>query len=166
MERKQMKEFYFISVFIHILSACVWIGGMIFLALVLIPSIQNNPEKALLIHTVGVKFRTIGWVALWLILLTGLYNMQFRQVEFSFSELTESHYGKMIFYKLIIFFVTILLSITHDFYIGTKATELWMQKADENKVKRFRTWARWAGRMNLLLALAAAGLGIAIVRGF
>jgi uncharacterized membrane protein len=113
-----------------------------------------------------MKFRTVGWIVLSLLLLTGLYNANYRQVEFSWSGLTESHVGKLVLYKLSVFFATILISSIHDFYIGTKATQLWMEKIDEGKIQRFRKMARWVGRINLLLALAALGIGVAIVRGF
>lgn len=156
---------YFISVFIHIIAATIWIGGMIFFVIVLLPAIKNHPEKAMLIHTVGLKFRMIGWPVLFLLLITGLYNMNVRQIGFSLQELTDNKYGRMILYKLAIFLTTVVISAIHDFYIGTKATELWMKNNNESDPGRFRALARWAGRINLLLALAAAGIGIAFVRG-
>ena len=161
-----MSEIYFISVFLHVLAAAIWIGGMIFLPLVLLPAIKKHPDKAILIHTVGLKFRAVGWIVLLILLLSGLFNMHFRQVEFSWDGLSDSAFGKMIFYKILIFFITVLISSLHDFYIGTTATRLWMQEANSKRVQNFRLWARWAGRINLLLAITAAGIGIALVRGF
>lgn len=139
---------------------------MIFLAAVLVPSIRNHPEKAALIHMTGMKFRTVGWIVLFILLLTGLLNMYFRNIEFSWEGLTGSGFGRMVFYKLLIVGVTVIISALHDFYIGTTATRLWMNSADDKKAQQFRLWARWAGRINLVLALMAAGIGIAMVRGF
>lgn len=161
-----MRDLYFVSVYIHILAAIIWVGGMIFLPLILLPSIKNNPEKAALIHTVGLKLRTVGWVVLFMLFLTGLFNMYYRQVELSWNGLTNSPFGKMVLYKLILFFSTVLIGAVHDFYIGTTATRLWMQGGNEKKVHNFRLWARWAGRINLLLALLAVGIGVALARGF
>lgn len=120
-----MRELYFISVFLHILAAAVWIGGMIFLAAVLLPSIKKHPEKAILIHSVGLKFRTVGWIVLTLLLVTGLLNTHLRQIEFSWEGLSGSRFGQLISFKLVIFAVTAIISIAHDFYIGTKATHIW-----------------------------------------
>lgn len=92
--------------------------------------------------------------------------MNFRQVEFSWDGLTNSAFGRMILYKLLIFFVTVLISALHDFYIGTTATRLWIDGRDSKKAENFRLLARWAGRLNLLLAVTAVGIGIALVRGF
>ena len=157
---------YYISIFIHIIAASIWLGGMVFFALVLIPAIKNHPEKALLIHNTGIKFRAVGWPVLILILITGLYNMHMRQIEFSWIGLTDNRFGRMLLYKLIIFTTTVLISAIHDFYIGTKATQLWMKGNNEKTSTNLRAWARWAGRLNLLLALVAAGIGVAFVRGF
>ncbi|MBL7892893.1 MAG: CopD family protein [Bacteroidia bacterium] len=156
---------YFTSVFIHIIAAAIWIGGMIFFAIVLLPAIKNHPEKAILIHTIGLKYRLLGWPVLSLLLITGLYNMYLRQVELSWIGLTDSNSGRLILYKLLIFLITVVISAIHDFYIGTKATEIWMKNNSENDPGRFRAFARWAGRVNLLLALIAAGIGVAFVRG-
>lgn len=164
-ENKIELEIYFISVFLHIVAAAIWVGGMLFLPLVLLPAVKNHPEKAILIHSVGLKFRIVGWVVLFILLLSGLFNMHFRGVEFSWDGFTTSAFGRMILYKLLIFLITILISALHDFYIGTTATRLWMDGADSKKADNFRLWARWAGRINLLLALTAVGIGIALVRG-
>ncbi|MBI2272062.1 MAG: CopD family protein [Bacteroidetes bacterium] len=154
---------YFTSVFIHIIAAAIWIGGMVFFAIVLLPAIRKHPEKAMLIHAVGLKFRLVGWPVLSLLLITGLYNIHIRQIPL--LELTDSKYGRLILYKLILFLTTIVISAIHDFYIGMKATEIWMTHNNENDPGGYRAFARWAGRINLLLALTAAGIGVAFVRG-
>lgn len=63
--------------------------------------------------------------------------------------------------KLIIFIVMLLIGAIHDFYIGEKAIEQ-MQNAENGKLKLI---ARWSGRINLLLALTIAFLGVALSRG-
>ncbi|NIT56624.1 MAG: DUF4149 domain-containing protein, partial [Aliifodinibius sp.] len=76
-----MRWFYATSVFIHILSAVVWIGGMIFIALIVVP-VTRKPlfenVKTSLIQTIGERFRIIGWICLALFLLTGYLNIGFK----------------------------------------------------------------------------------------
>ena len=50
---------YQLSVFLHILSAIVWIGGMLFLPLVVVPATRGLPsaERAALFGVVGRRFR-------------------------------------------------------------------------------------------------------------
>ena len=57
---------YHLSVFLHILSAIIWIGGMLFLALVVVPTTRGLPpsERAALFGAVGRRFRRVGWICI------------------------------------------------------------------------------------------------------
>lgn len=160
-----MKTWYLISVYIHILCAALWVGGMLFLVMVLLPAIKNHPERRMLLGSVGIKFRFVGWIALILLLLTGLFNMHYRGI--SFNGLMDTSYSKLFAAKLLLFFVVISISAVHDFYIGPKSIKL-MGEPDNNKeiTKRYVKTARIVGELNLLLALIAVALGILIVRGW
>ncbi len=60
-----MQLLYTISVYIHILSAMIWVGGMAFLGLVVLPAVKKPPFKRIattLIQRTGVRFRSIGRV--------------------------------------------------------------------------------------------------------
>jgi copper resistance protein D len=64
--------------FVHVLAAIVWIGGMLFVALVLVPVVRAQADpvlRARLFHQAGVRFRAVGWAALLLLLVTGLANL-------------------------------------------------------------------------------------------
>jgi uncharacterized membrane protein len=52
-----MNTWYYISVWLHIVGAAFWIGGMLFLPLVLLPGIKNNPDRQNLLMATGLKFR-------------------------------------------------------------------------------------------------------------
>ena len=72
---------YIVSVWTHIVAATIWIGGMLFLVLVLIPALRgldNRGLAATLVHHVGVRFRGIGWLSLLLLVLTGAVNLAMR----------------------------------------------------------------------------------------
>lgn len=152
---------YLISVFVHIVSASFWIGGMLFLPLVLLPSIRKHPDRILLLHKTGIKFRFYGWIALITLFITGGLNMHFRGLPFTWEFFTDSNFGELLYIKLMIFIVMLLIVGIHDFFIGEKAIEQ-MQDTENGKLKLI---ARWSGRINLLLALAVAFLGIALSRG-
>jgi uncharacterized membrane protein len=59
-------------VWVHILAAIIWIGGMFFLPLVLVPVLRRQEPKlrAVLLDAVGRRFRTVGWIAIGLLLVT------------------------------------------------------------------------------------------------
>lgn len=152
---------YYISVFFHILFAAFWIGSMLTLPLVLLPTIKNHPDRIKILYASGLKLRFWGWIALGGLLVTGLLNIHFRGLNFSWTLFTQNSYGILISYKILIFIAVLLLGAIHDFYIGGRAIEE-MEKAQDDKVKKV---ARYTGRLLLLLALAAAFLGVAASRG-
>lgn len=156
-----MNIWYDISVFIHIICGAFWIGGMLFLPLVVLPGIKENPERIAILVKTGITFRYYGWIALITLLLTGLLNMHLRGLPFTWEFFSKSNYGNLVCYKILIFFTILTVSGFHDFFIGNKAIEE-MQK---NPNPRLKTIARWTGRINLLLALTMAFLGVILSRG-
>jgi copper resistance protein D len=65
-----------VLVFIHLLAAFVWVGGLFFLALVGAPVLRREapPEvRAALFRAVGLRFRWVGWGALAILLATGTW---------------------------------------------------------------------------------------------
>jgi putative copper export protein len=148
-------------VWLHIVCAAFWIGGMLFLPLVLLPGIKNNPERSQLLMATGLKFRFFGYIFLTGSLVTGLLNIYFRGINFSWKFFTESHYGRLISLKIILFISILLISMIHDMLAGKKAVE--QMKSGNNA--GFKLIARWTGRILLLISLLMAYLGVMISRG-
>ena len=57
-----MHALYLLSVWIHILAATVWIGGMSFLVLVVVPWLRRGGrvEAAVFLRETGERFRNVG----------------------------------------------------------------------------------------------------------
>ena len=155
-----MGVLYYTSVFFHLLFATLWIGGMLFLPLVLLPAIKKHPDKIKLILATGLKFRTLGWVVLIGLAITGTANLYLRGFSLTMEFFTDTEYGQILTYKLILFSLILLISGIHDFMIGAKAIE-----EMEKGMSRLKHVARWSGRINLLLALAVAFFGLVLARG-
>lgn len=151
-----------LSLLIHVLCAAFWTGGMLFLPLVLLPAIKNHPDRIALLYNTGLKFRFYGWWVMGLLLFSGVSNLYFKGIPFTWAFFVGNAYGKMVLLKLSGFLLILLISAVHDWYFGEKALET-MQAAPD---PRFRTFARWSGRFNLLLAVGMVFLGIALSRGF
>lgn len=156
-----MATYYLISVFAHVICAAFWIGGMLFIPLVLVPGIKQQPNRVLLLHKTGIKFRFYGWLSVMILLTTGALNIHFRGLPFTTDFFMNTSYGKLLTIKLVLFVVMLLVGGIHDFYIGMRSIDE-MQQTSGN---RFKMLARWTGMLNLLLALIIAFLGIAISRG-
>ena len=77
-------HFAFVAfLWLHIVAVAVWLGGMAFLALVLVPTIRSPKYRALapeLVHATGVRFRTVGWIALALLVASGVGNLWVRGI--------------------------------------------------------------------------------------
>lgn len=166
-----MYPLHVFSVWLHILAAVVWIGGMVFLALVLVPVIRRPEYQELaasLIHFTGLRFRSVGWGCLGLLLLSGAFNLGYRRFGWADvwrGEILRGPFGRILGLKLALVAVIFLLSAVHDFHIGPRATALWRANPDSPEASRLRQQASWIGRLNLLLALIVVALGVLLVRG-
>jgi putative copper resistance protein D len=156
-----MATYYLISVFVHVICAAFWIGGMLFIPLVLVPGIKQQPNRVLLLHKTGIKFRFYGWLAVIILIITGVLNIHFRGLPFTIDFFTSTSYGKLLSIKLVLFVIMLLVGGIHDFYIGKKSID----EMQESAGTKFKMLARWTGMLNLLLALIIAFLGVAISRG-
>jgi len=139
-----------IALFLHVISAIFWIGGMLFLTLVIAPyvlSIQDRQERAKIFQVVGKKLRLYGWIAIILLLITGptvLYLIYGIPIQDAFSPGVHSTgFGRALAYKLTLVTIIVISSIIHDFYIGPKAKE-------SPKLSRL---AKIFGRTNLVIAI-------------
>lgn len=152
---------YFISVFLHVILAAFWIGGMLFLPLVLLPGIKNHPDRTALLYKTGLTFQFYGWITMTGLFCTGLLNAWLRGIPFTWDFFMHSEYGAIVRYKLTIFVVILLLSAIHDYMFGMKA----LDEFSSVQRKRLLIMARWSGRLNLLLAFCMAFLGVVLSRG-
>src|SRR5215218_9801588 len=153
-----MNTWYQISVWLHIIGVSFWIGGMLFLPMVLLPAIKDHPDRRNLLMSTGLKFRFAGYVVLTLLLITGILNMYLRRIDLSWKFLVISRYGKLVIAKLFLFFLMIMLSLVHDVQARKRLL------SEEEKIK-FRIIARWTGRILLIISLAMAFIGVVLSRG-
>jgi putative copper resistance protein D len=167
---------YQLSVFLHILSAVIWIGGMFFLALVVVPATRGLPpaERAALFGTVGRRFRTVGWVCIAILIVTGMVNSGYRGVTWenlTTAELWGSPFGSTLALKLGVVAVMLGLSIYHDVVLGPRTVRMLEQAAPAMapnvlvEAQRLRRRASLVGRLEAILALIVLALAIMLVRG-
>jgi len=162
---------YHLSVFIHILSAIFWIGGMLFTAAVLVPASRHqllSNKKGQFFALIGKKFSRISWVLFLVLIITGITNLLGRGYTLSdlaTSTFWNSHFGSMLFIKLHLVGFVLILSGIHDFYAGPKAAQLMDSQPDAPRTKTFRKISSWIGRINLMLGLIILYYAIRLVRG-
>ena len=71
-------------VWLHLLAAIAWIGGMMFLSVVLVPVLKREPfasQKAVLFRTTARRFRSVVWGAITVLLVTGPFLLHQRGIQ-------------------------------------------------------------------------------------
>jgi copper resistance protein D len=138
-----------------------WIGGMIFISLVLAPALRKLPEvpRWELLRSVGNATKAVGWIAIIILLFTGLLNILHLQIQW------DSFIGRLLVLKLTLAAIVITLSALHDFFLGPLlAARQRTSSSSTPSTLRLRKLIPWLARMNLLLALGVIYLAVLIAR--
>jgi putative copper export protein len=164
-----MSAAYYVNVFIHVLAAMVWLGGMLFVAAVGAPVLRQVEEPELrqsLFRSLGVQFRLVGWICIAVLLVTGVLNLQFRGLlsadVLGSADFWRGAYGRALFWKLLFVVVMVTLAAIHDFWMGPRASRL---EAGSSRALRHRAVAAWMGRANALVGLALLWVAVRLARG-
>jgi copper resistance protein D len=162
---------YVVSVSLHILAACVWIGGMVFLAAAVLPVLRRSAYQAVavpLIHAVAIQFRWIAWATLGILIVTGIENLHFRGYNWAQvrdGSVWRSEFGQILGIKLVIVALILAISAWHDLVLGPRFTRAALADPRSPRARRLRRVAAWIGRVMLILSIGAAVLGVMLVRG-
>ena len=80
---------YFISVWLHILAAAVWVGGLIYTAAVVVPFAisHQGEERQRILRGLGRRFRWIAWGSMVVSIVTGIGNLLLRLTPISLSQI-------------------------------------------------------------------------------
>ena len=80
---------YFLNVWLHILAAAVWVGGLIYTAAVAVPFAltHSEEERQRILRGLGRRFRWIGWSSVAVLIITGVGNLVLRLTPIKFSQI-------------------------------------------------------------------------------
>lgn len=166
-----MHAIYLLSVWLHVLAATIWIGGMFFIVLVIVPWLRhggNREAAGAFLRETGERFRGVGWVCFGIIVVTGTFNLWVRGVrvsDFGRGEWIASSFGTLVMTKLTAFALVLGVSVVHDFSVGPRATRAIERNPESKQAGRLRRQASLLGRANALLALVLVAVGVMLVRG-
>ena len=159
---------YHFNVFIHIMAALFWLGGMFFLAVVGAPvlrKVEPAELRARLFTQIGRQFRSAGWIAIAVLLITGLLNLRFRGY-LSWSMLSAPHfwgsaYGQALAWKLAAVVTMLAVQAIHDFALGPAAARV---MAGTPEALRLRKQAAWLARINAILGIVVVLAAVKLAR--
>lgn len=161
-----MPFLYKIAVVIHVFSAVIWAGGVLFIALVGVPSLGKlAPDlKRQMLIEMGNRFRTVGWTCLTLLVITGSYMTYLwgatwsNLLDLSFFE---HGHSRVLGRKLILVALMLVVSAVHDWWLGPRSAR--MEMSDEEK-ERARQLASYLGRITGLLVIGIVFLAVSVAR--
>lgn len=159
------------SVVLHLLAAAVWVGGMAFLALVIVPVVRG-PEfarhSATLVRLTAERFRIVGWSALAVSIVTGIVNLAVRGYGIESlrdGSLFDGFFGHVLAVKLSLVAATVVLALVHDLWLGPRASALLETAPSTADAAAARRLASWLGRLSFALGIVLVVLGVLLVRG-
>lgn len=160
---------YYIAVSVHVLAALLWLGGMLFFGLVGAPVLRNIEPAQLrqqLFHTLGTRFRTAGWMAITVLVLSGLTMLHLRGLlsgtVLGNSDFWRSPFGHTLAMKIALVVAMLVLSAIHDFRLGPAAGRL---DPLSNEAVAMRRRAAMLARVNGVLGLLLVLVAVRLARG-
>jgi putative copper export protein len=156
---------YSTLVVLHILAAVAWVGGMLFLSIVLAPLVRSRkaaPEFMALFRSAALRFRIVAWAAIGVLLLTGPMLLSQRGVSLAIP----SSWPHIIQLKLALVGLLLVLTVLHDLVLGPRVSHaVAVPESSRTVWDHFvvRT-ARWLPRVSLLLALAVVTAAAVLAR--
>ncbi len=108
---------YLLNNFLHLLVAVIWIGGMIFINVVLMPSLltAEPSERGKIMGTVSKRFTIVSWTSMLFLLVTGLIKTPEEMLVN-----TTNSYGLMITVKHILFLIMIIIGSIITFVMAPR----------------------------------------------
>jgi len=153
-----------LSTLIHIIAVALWVGTMVFFLVVLGPSV-NALEPRIAIPTLNrgrIGFETLSWIAIALLLVTGVFNLLQRFSVSTFA--TGGFYSVILTIKLFVFGAMLVHHLLQTFRYAPAIARLTSELPELSNhwpEGLLGQWRRWF----LLLKINAALGPIAILLG-
>jgi uncharacterized membrane protein len=153
-----------------VLAALLWLGGMFFLGLVGAPVLRAVEPPALrqqLFHQLGLRFRSVGWSAIAVLVVTGVLLLRARGLlrwsgVFGSAAFWGTSLGVALAAKLAAVTVMVVVSLVHDFLLGPAAGRA---TPDSAQAIRLRRQAALLARVNALVGLLLVAAAVRLARG-
>ena len=144
----------YVVTWIHLLAAMTFLGGWMFVLFAIRPSLTEgrtktpSPDGLEMAKKIGNRFRTIGWVSLVALILTGASQL----LDESGSARIESGWGLVMMLKLFVFAIVGGLVFIHDLILDPYGG-VGKKKREESSNLLFSGKVIWVQRGILTLTL-------------
>jgi len=141
----------------HLISASIWVGGSLFIGVVLAPLLktmsESVEERLVIMIRVGRKFNKIAIPSLGILIVTGLYNSQYilSKPETIFS----TNYGMILTIKIILVTALIVTYAIHIRIIRFDVEKKIETKAmSQESIQKLRSKIISLGRIIVFISIA------------
>lgn len=165
-----MPSVYYVNVTIHVLAALIWLGGMYFLALVgaqVLRTVEPAELRQTLFDQLGRRFRSVGWITLGVLVITGVANLYFRgmlhwQAVWANGAFWRSTWGTALAVKLAAVLVMLVVEGYHDWVLGPRAGQM---ATNSPEAMAFRARASMYARVSALCGIVIVVAAVRLARG-
>lgn len=156
---------YVVLVGLHMFAAISWVGGMLFLSLVLAPIVKSRkaaPEFMALFRLAARRFRIVAWVAMGLLLTTGPMLLVHRGMALTHPEA----WPFIVSLKLGLVVVLLVLTLLHDLLLGPRVSHVSAIPASSRTAweQTVMHTARLVPRFSLIVALVVVLTAVILAR--
>ena len=142
---------------VHLVAASIWVGGSIFLGIVLAPMLKSITgtleERIALMIKIGRRFNKIALPSFVILIITGIYNSRVFLQEPSL--LFETNYGIILLFKIILVIATLITYIIHIRILNAETEKtLSGGYAETIYVQSIRSKIIYLGRITVILSVA------------
>lgn len=156
---------WILVLWMHLIAAMVWIGGMAFLTLIAAPSLKklvSSEMQGMLYRDIGRRFKFVGWICIFILILTGPINIYHHVTSHHMIDDGENSFHSILVLKLGLVLIMILLSLFHDFVLGPLLSERIREGIPPSRF--LKLIVPWMARINLVLGLIVVYLGLTLAQ--
>lgn len=146
-----------IITWIHLIAAAIWVGGSLFIGLVLSPFLKTMtdsvPERIQIMIRVGRRFNKIAVPSLIILMITGVYSSH---VFLSRPDLlVASSYGTFLIIKIILVIILVIIYAIHVRIIRKDVEEKIMSnQMSDTELQKLRKKIIILGEVTVVLSIA------------
>lgn len=146
---------------VHVLAACVWVGGTVALVFVGVPAIRQleGEARATAMRTLGRRWRPLGWSAMGVAILSGLWLTD-EHGGFNSAALS-TDFDRTLMLKSALVALLCAGAVVHDYVLGPRLQRELRSGAPQAPTTRRRLVV--VGWFNFALTLAVPILGAIVL---
>jgi len=153
---------------IHLVSAAIWVGGSIFLGVVLAPILKtmydSHEERMQLMIRVGRRFNKIAVPSLLVLIATGIYNS--RNILSNPEFLLSTDYGLYLIVKILLVILLIAVFLIHVRIIRKDVEDRIMaREMSQAQLQRLRKKIIILGEVTVIISVAILFFAAALDSG-